>query len=55
MNYGVIDAFSTVAGHERIAQESGAAETDGTVVAGAVGAWFAHGVGAARIRVAQIT
>ena len=50
----MIDTFTLSARDERIAQESSAAEANGAVVAAAVGAWFAVGVVAARIRVAKI-
>lgn len=51
---GVIDTLSSCAGNERIAQVSGLAEADGSVVARTIGARFTVGVATARVRVAQV-
>lgn len=50
----VLFALASAARDERVAEESGAAEADGSVVAAAVRARFAVGIVSARVRVAQI-
>ena len=52
--YSVVDTLSTTTGDERIAEESGTAEANRSVIASAVGARFAVGVFTARVRVAQV-
>ena len=53
-SYGIIDAIAFTARNEGIAEESNAAEANGSVISADIRPWFTISVNSARIRVAQI-